>query len=119
MTGPTVGRIRDRKAFQQLRRPEGRGRRGPIRVAFVSFRPRIDEPGLQVAYAVGRRCGNAVQRNRLRRRLRAAVREVAGGARPGKYLLNASVEVAGLGYSELVRGVGQAMDQASDPERRR
>jgi ribonuclease P protein component len=114
-----VGRIRDRKAFQQLRQPEGRGRRGPIRVAFVSFRPRRDEPELQIAYAIGRRCGNAVQRNRLRRRLRAAVREVAGGTRPGKYLVHGSAEVAGLGYPEMVRGVGQAMDQASNPDRRR
>ncbi|MHB8220185.1 MAG: ribonuclease P protein component [Acidimicrobiales bacterium] len=119
MTGPTVGRIRERQAFQQLRRPEGRGRRGPIRVAFVSSEAQGREPEVQVAYAIGRRCGNAVQRNRLRRRLRAAVREVAGGVRPGKYLVYGSIEVAGLDYREIVKGVDEAMDRASDPGRHR
>ncbi|WP_419944026.1 ribonuclease P protein component [Candidatus Poriferisodalis sp.] len=41
----------------------------------------------RVAFALGRSSGNAVQRNRVRRRLRALLREHADRVRPGRYLL--------------------------------
>jgi ribonuclease P protein component len=39
----------------------------------VTYHPRSDRDQLHVAYAVGRPVGTAVTRNRVRRRLRAAV----------------------------------------------
>ena len=52
-----------------------------------------------VAYAIGRSVGTAVARNRLRRRLRHVVAEVAPG--PGTYLLTASPAAASLAHHEL------------------
>ena len=50
--------------------------------------PRSEPP--RVAYAVGRRVGGAVARNRVRRRLRAATRAHAGELEPGRaYLVGA------------------------------
>ncbi len=64
----TVGRITRRKAFAELQRSRARGASGPVRVTFVPAE--TDETGVfpQVAYAIGRHCGNAVVRNSLRRR---------------------------------------------------
>lgn len=52
----------------------------------------LHDPSIQparVAFAIGRAHGSAVDRNRLRRRLRAALREQAsiGALAPGWYLL--------------------------------
>jgi ribonuclease P protein component len=56
----------------------------------------------RVAYAVGRRVGNAVVRNRVRRRLRAAVVEHRELLRPGwGYLVAAAPNAADATYCEL------------------
>ena len=57
----------------------------------VAYLPGGDE--VRVAYAIGRQVGPAVVRNRLRRRLRAAVREIdrsTGGLPTGAYLVSAA-----------------------------
>jgi ribonuclease P protein component len=64
-----------------------------------------------VAYAVGRAVGGAVVRNRLRRRLRAAVFEL-GPLRPGAYLVGAAPEAASLPFGELKAMVSGALDDA-------
>ena len=51
-------------------------------------------------------------RNRLGRRLRSAVRDVAPGIAPGAYLLGADRSAIDVSYHELVRAVGQAMGRA-------
>jgi ribonuclease P protein component len=70
---------------------------------------------VRVAYAVGRRVGPAVVRNRLRRQLRAAVREIAvgtDGLAPGAYLISARPEAAGRPYAELRADLGDALAAA-------
>jgi ribonuclease P protein component len=63
----------------------------------------------RVAYAVGRRAGGAVVRNRIRRRLRAIIFEVRARLHPGAYLVGASGAAASLSYEELRATVCQAL----------
>lgn len=91
-------RLRDRATFAALARAE-RHSRGPVTVRFV---PGGDEAPPRVAYAVGG-AGSAVARNRLRRRLRAAVARAeahldAGGA----YLVSARREALTMPFEALV-----------------
>ena len=71
-----------------------------------------DDLRFRVAYAVGRRSGGAVVRNRIRRRLRAAVGQ-AGHLAPGAYLVSAGPAAADMGFEELTKTVVQAMTQAA------
>jgi len=109
---PAVGRIRERATFRALRQPARRASSGPVRAAFVPVTPTGEVAFPQVAFAIGRRTGNAVVRNRLRRRLRSAVRDVARDSAPGAYLLGAERAAMDVSYQELVRAVGQAMGRA-------
>jgi len=70
----------------------------------------------RVAYAVGKRVGGAVQRNHLRRRLRAAVAETAPAMAPGAYLVAAGPEATACGFEELKRTVAAAMASASEEQ---
>jgi ribonuclease P protein component len=72
-----------------------------------------EAPVPRVAYAVGKRVGNAVARNRLRRRLRAAT-SGAEGLRTGAYLVSAGPAAAGLAFEELKREVARAMTSAAE-----
>ena len=61
----------------------------------------VSEPP-RVAYALGRRVGSAVARNRVRRRLRAAVAEYRSELAPGgAYLFEAEPSVLTLPFAEL------------------
>lgn len=68
-----------------------------------------------VAYAVTRRSGSAVARNRLRRRLRSAVgaAAVAGTLPEGLYLVRAEPPAKELGWGPLCEAVSQAMGNAA------
>lgn len=101
-------RIRDRATFDELRRSRLRVRHGPISVTFV---PDAGTDPPRVAYAVGRRVGTAVVRNRLRRRLRAIVaeQEQAGVLAAGAYLVAVRPEAAVLSFEELKTTVTSAM----------
>ncbi|HVX20816.1 MAG TPA: ribonuclease P protein component [Acidimicrobiales bacterium] len=109
MTRPAVGRIRERSTFRALSRPVGRAGRGPVRASFVP--PADGRPATfpQVGYAISRQHGSAVVRNRLRRRLRAAVRQAAPVTPAGSYLLRPVPGTAELGFPELTRAVEQAL----------
>lgn len=68
---------------------------------------RVDDAGLgraKVGYAVSRRVGNAVVRNRVRRRLRSAVREIEH-LPPGMYLIIPRPAAARTAYAALARNL--------------
>ncbi len=113
MPARTYGRITTRSAFAELQRSRARGSCGPIRAAFVP----ADEgaPGVfpQVAYAIGRGCGGAVVRNRLRRRAREVVRSEAPTLRRGAYLLRFEPAAATLGPAELRHDLAAALHAAA------
>lgn len=72
-----------------------------------------------MAYAIGRKVGNAVERNRIRRRLRTIVREVAPPLRPGAYLIGVAPPATQLRYGELRLTVMRALDTIWQQEARR
>lgn len=106
-----IGRLGDRATFDALRREGRRARRGPMTVTHL--------PGpreVRVAYSIGRKVGTAVVRNKVRRRLRAAVRELdvtTGGLPTGAYLVAVGPGAAGLPYRELRDDLGRAITAAS------
>lgn len=102
-------RIRDRATFRALAtRP--RHRWGPITLTSVSCE---DDKPPRVAYAVSKRAGSAVARNRLRRRLRAAVTLHRGRMRPGTaYLFGAGSEAAAADWTDVEAAVGELIEGA-------
>ena len=100
-----IWRVRDRATFAALAQARPR-RAGPVRVRSVAHRP--GPPA--VAYAVGRRAGNAVLRNRLRRRLREAVRERADLLEPDTaYLVGADPVATTMTFAALSEALAQAL----------
>jgi ribonuclease P protein component len=108
-------RISDRSSFQELRRHGRRARRGPLTVTFLAG----DTLHPRVGFAVGKPAGNAVVRNRIRRRLRAALRELQHGGRlpHGTYLVGAGPDVATMPWSELLPLLGGLVDDATGSPR--
>ena len=115
--GPVPGRIRGRGAFRALARPASRGRSGPLSVSLAPGGPSGSAPPVRLGYAVGRRHGGSVRRNRLRRRLQAAAREAVRGMLeplvPGDYLVSAHPDAATLDQPALVTHLAGALAAAS------
>jgi ribonuclease P protein component len=64
----------------------------------------------RVAYAVGRRVGPAVVRNRIRRRLRAATRAHRAELQPGAaYLFGAAPGAARVPFAEIDAAMGELL----------
>jgi ribonuclease P protein component len=105
-------RITDRRTFQALRQNGRRARRGPLSVTWLP----AEDPALppRAGFAIARQAGGAVVRNRVRRRLRAALRELAAAGRlpAGTYLLGGDAELARLPWSELVELVESTIAEA-------
>jgi ribonuclease P protein component len=91
-----IDRIRERDAFIRLRRDGVRVRIDPL---WCSFVPDSEVVPPQVAFAIGRATGSAVQRNLLRRRLRALLRDCE--VPPGLLLIGASPRANEHTFGEL------------------
>ena len=111
--------VRDRRTFLELRRSGRRVRSGVLGVTHL---PPPDLPGAgadppRVAFAITRRFGPAVDRNRIRRRLRAAIAELAGRnpspVAPGAYLLTVRPEALTRTSVQLTQDLEQAFDRLS------
>ena len=88
-------RVRDRATFAALRRD---GRRRRAAALTVTTLP-ADSGRPAVAFALGRAVGGAVERNRLRRRMRAILAEL--DLAPGTYLVSAGPAASRLSPAEL------------------
>jgi ribonuclease P protein component len=101
-----IWRIRDRATFDAL--TSGRRRRhGPISMTFLPGESSVPP---RVAYAVGRRVGPAVVRNRVRRRLRAAALAHRSELQPGgAYLFGAAPAAATVPFAELDAAMSQLL----------
>jgi len=103
--------VRSRRTFEQLRQHGAKGRSGPLTISFLQQPP---WSGVEIAYAVNRRVGSAVVRNRLKRRLRAIVSERASSLPAGSYVVRATPGGALLGFNELRVAMNQALDKATN-----
>jgi ribonuclease P protein component len=115
----TVGRITGRAAFAELQRSRARGSSGPVRALFSPAGDGV--PGLfpQVAYAIGRQCGSAVVRNRLRRRAREVVRAEAPDLARGRFLVRLEPGAAALTPAQFRADVVTALRRACRPTKGR
>jgi ribonuclease P protein component len=98
-----IGRISDRATFDALRRDGRRARRDPVTVLYLPAPGAAANGDVRVAYSVSRRVGTAVDRNRVRRRLRAAMHDVdrdGGGLSSGAYLVVVRPEAGTTPYPE-------------------
>lgn len=104
---PELWRIADRSTFVALRLEGRRIRRGPLSLTWLGPKPGGAPLPPRVAFAVSRAAGNAVVRNRIRRRLRACLREIqrTEGLPSGAYLLGAGGEAARLAWPTLLATV--------------
>jgi ribonuclease P protein component len=100
-----IWRVERRELFLALRSGR-RGRSGPLTATHVPGDPAVPS---RVAFAVGRRVGDAVDRNRVRRRLRALVREPAMPLHPGLYLIAAGPGAIDATFDELRRDLTEAI----------
>ncbi len=114
MPAPTVGRITSRAAFAEVQRSRARGASGPVRAVFAPAD--ATAPGLfpQVGYAIGRPCGSAVVRNRLRRRARAVVREHASSLPRGAFMVRLDPGAASLSAAEFRSDLARALHRAGE-----
>ena len=104
---PSVGlidRIRHRDAFARLRRE---GVRVRVDSLWCSYVPDSGVAPPRVAFAIGRATGSAVQRNRLRRRLRAILG--ACDVPAGLLLIGADRAAIEHSFEELQRSVEQLL----------
>ena len=91
-----IGSVRTRDDFERLRREGRRVRIEPFWCSHLSD-PSADPP--QVAFAISRAVGNAVIRNRLRRRLRAILANT--DVPPGLYLIGCRPAACELTFEEI------------------
>ena len=105
-----IWRIRDRATFDALASGRRR-RRGPISMTFLPGDPSVPP---RVAYAIGKRVGPAVVRNRVRRRMRAAALAHRAELRPGgAYLFGAAPAAANAPYAEIDAAMSELLAGAS------
>lgn len=112
---PQLWRVTDRATFSTMRRAGRRARRGGVSVAWLAPEPSAATTPPRVAFAVGKATGGAVVRNRVRRRLRAALSEIQRDGRlpAGTYLLSARAEAARSPWPQLVASTAEAVAEAT------
>ena len=103
--------VQGRATFVKLRRSRLRYWSGPVRVQFLATRE--SDEARRVAFAVPRRVGTAVERNRFRRRMRAIASLTAASIPAGTYLVAVDQGVRDLRFQELEARMTEAMRRAS------
>ncbi|MEM9131393.1 MAG: ribonuclease P protein component [Actinomycetota bacterium] len=106
-----IWRIRSKRVFGQLGAGGHRVTSGPVRLTYVA----LPSAHPQLAMAIGRRFGNAVERNRARRRVRrafAAAWETTGGPE-GAYLVTGSRSLLSMPFDALVSRLGDCLERCA------
>lgn len=112
---PTTGRLPPRlKVRAEFLRAAARGRKAAVHGLVLQALARDDTAPLRVGYTVTKKVGNAVIRNRTRRRLREAARLLlAGQSLPGLDLVLIGRDATrGRPFAQLVDDLGRALAKA-------
>lgn len=112
----TVGRLKSRPQFLAVR--AGEKRKGKYFLLEMLDRQAPSEAP-RVGFTVTKKHGNAVERNRMRRRLKEAVRLSAGFAmKPGHdYVIVARREALAAPFAQLAAQLSERIQARSKPER--
>ncbi len=110
-----------REVLARVRAEGCSARRGPIRVSFVANAAHGDDraaqPTMAVAFSVPKRVGSAVVRNRVRRRLRPILRELATEhptpVAAGHYLFGVHSSLAALSHRQLRTMIAELLQDLS------
>ncbi|WP_419907325.1 ribonuclease P protein component [Hoeflea sp.] len=113
---PVIGRLTKRSDFLAVRK--GERRKGPYFVLEVLDRGIAGEAP-RIGYTVTKRQGNAVERNRIRRRLREAVRLKAGfDLKPGHdYVVVARRDALGAPFADLTESLARRISRPQAAKR--
>jgi ribonuclease P protein component len=105
---PRSGRLLRHADFEQVYK---QGRRHFSTHMTVFYLRRAEGEGLRVGFTVGRALGGAVQRNRMKRRLREAVRLSRPAPGPAAdVVINPKKSVRTLAFSDLLAEVNRAFE---------
>lgn len=110
---PSLRRLTRRADFVAC----SKGRRVPTAAFVLQERARGDEAPPRFGFTVTKKTGGSVERNRMRRRLREAVRLAAAGrARPGSdYVLVANRVALTRPFEALTTDLAEALRRAARP----
>src|SRR5262245_65939964 len=103
-----TGRVRSRADFAALRQRGVRSRERSVRVTYLPGAAEV-----RLAFAIGRPVGSAVVRNRIRRRLRALMTELAPP--DGSYLVAVTPAAATRSFADLRTELVPALDEVGPP----
>lgn len=92
-----------------------------VQVAKMTAQAGQDLSGIRVGYTASKKVGNAVKRNRAKRRLREVVRQVlwSKGERGHDYVLIARPATLDMTYDQLIRDFSwclKRLNQSNDPK---
>ena len=115
-TGKLPGRLKNRSEFLAVQAGEKR-RGGSFLLEVLDRKTPETEP--RVGFTVTKRQGNAVERNRMRRRLKEAVRLSAGFAmKPGHdYVIVARRDVLDTAFPKLQSLLNERIEGTAKPKR--
>lgn len=103
-----IHRLSGRREFAELQRVGVRSGRGPLRRV---FRPDPTQSA-RVAYAIPRSVGSAVDRNRIKRRLRAVIDDLDAefGVAGGDHLIRITAPLAHWSHDRLRNAMAELLD---------
>jgi len=105
---PRSGRLLRHADFERVYK---QGRRHFATHMTVFYLRRMEGEGMRVGFTVGRVLGNAVERNRMKRRLRESVRLVRQAATPAvDVVINPKKSLRSVAFSALRDEVGKAFE---------
>lgn len=111
---PLLGRIHGKKAFDYLKSSGIRVSTPLFTATFAADPSAVAANEARVAYALNRKFGTAVKRNRFRRRLREVLRLYEQPALAGSYLFICRPQAQNLSQSELCQEIRALMNKLSE-----